>query len=182
MENWRFVENYENYLVSDKGNILSLPVVSKVIDGHTKGTNQNPGRLLKPRALPQGHQQVCLVKEGNKKWVYVHRLVAEAFIKRNRNADIVMHLDDDPSNNTVENLKWGTQLENVRWVDRDCEFLQMGKSTDDKAVLVYKEVINVAKQSGEGILKVCEILADKYKKSHHTIQHWYYQGKKLLGK
>ena len=44
----------------------------------------------------------------------VHRLVAKAFIPYDIGSDgIVMHKDDDPSNNTVQNLKWGTYTQNI---------------------------------------------------------------------
>lgn len=180
MENWRFVEGFENYLVSNTGKIMSLPVVSKIIDGYNKGSNQKPGKILKPRALPHGHQQVALTKDGKKHWKYVHRIVAEAWLKRNKNVDIVMHLDDDPSNNSVENLKWGTQLENVRWVDKDGAFMNMGKDTNGKAILVYKEIQNLIKQTGMSVKDAFTTLGKKYNRSFNTINHWYYKGKAII--
>lgn len=44
--------------------------------------------------------------------VKIHRLVAEAYIPNPNNLPIVMHLDDNPLNNIVSNLKWGTYKEN----------------------------------------------------------------------
>lgn len=44
----------------------------------------------------------------------VHHLVAEAFLgPRPSKSSVVMHLDDNPLNNRVDNLKWGTQKENL---------------------------------------------------------------------
>ena len=43
----------------------------------------------------------------------VHRLVCEAFHgPQPPDKPIVMHLDEDPTNNRPENLKWGTRKEN----------------------------------------------------------------------
>lgn len=45
---------------------------------------------------------------------YVHRLVAEAFLTRIPGCDVVDHIDRDPSNNSVFNLRWTTQQGNLR--------------------------------------------------------------------
>lgn len=48
---------------------------------------------------------------GNMK---VHRLVCEAFHGPSPlGMDVVIHLDEDATNNRPENLKWGTQKENL---------------------------------------------------------------------
>ena len=44
----------------------------------------------------------------------VHRLVAEAFIDHDDKNNIVMHLDNNKGNNSIDNLKWGTIQENTR--------------------------------------------------------------------
>jgi hypothetical protein len=41
-------------------------------------------------------------------------MVAEAFIPNPHNLPMVRHMDNDPTNNSVENLAWGTALDNVR--------------------------------------------------------------------
>lgn len=50
--------------------------------------------------------------KGVSKNVKIHRLVAEAYLPNPQNLPLVMHLDDDPLNNRVDNLKWGTYKEN----------------------------------------------------------------------
>lgn len=49
----------------------------------------------------------------------VHRLVAQTFIPNPDNLPIVLHLDNDPSNNNLDNLKWGTKKENTKQMWND---------------------------------------------------------------
>lgn len=57
------------------------------------------------------HQRVSI----RHKLYYVHRIVAESFVKNNnkKRNKVVRHLDDDPRNNYYKNLKWGTHKENT---------------------------------------------------------------------
>ena len=48
------------------------------------------------------------------KWEQVSRLVALAYIPNPNHLPVVMHLDNNPLNNSVENLKWGTQSDNIQ--------------------------------------------------------------------
>jgi len=56
-----------------------------------------------------GYKSVNL--NGNK--TMVHRLVAETYIRNPENKPLVCHIDDNPSNNSLENLWWGTHKENM---------------------------------------------------------------------
>ena len=108
-EVFRWVPEWEGkYMVSNLGNVMSLP---------SEGKN---GLLLKQRKQQMGYLQVCLKDSGRKEWWYVHRLVATAFIPKSAllaNAKVVMHLDDNPLNNNLTNLQWGTQKMNIQSAD-----------------------------------------------------------------
>lgn len=61
----------------------------------------------------KGYERTKLRNNKVSKNVKIHRLVAEAYIPNPNNLPVVMHLDDNPLNNRLENLKWGTQKDNV---------------------------------------------------------------------
>jgi hypothetical protein len=114
VEIWRPVKGYEGlYEVSNLGRVKS---VSRVI----RGGRYNCDRLFKERILKQAackgngfYHRVQLNKDSNGRMFAVHRLVAEAFIPNPENKPEVNHVDANRFNNTVENLEWVTQEENI---------------------------------------------------------------------
>ena len=67
--------------------------------------------------------------DGEWKSFYVHRLVAEAFLDNSDNYSNVLHLDDNPKNNNVSNLKWGTQSENIMLCSKNGRIGRQNKYT-----------------------------------------------------
>ena len=53
-------------------------------------------------------------KSQNKQSYLMHRLVALAWIPNPENKPLIMHINDDPTNYLIENLKWGTRGENMK--------------------------------------------------------------------
>lgn len=108
-EIWKDIEGYKNfYQVSNKGRVKAL----KKWDVN-KRDYSNKEHLLNPTDNGNGYLIVGLKKRATRKNYYVHRLVAEAFIKNPNNYPVVNHIDRDKRNNNAENLEWCTQQENV---------------------------------------------------------------------
>lgn len=90
------IKGYENYIVYEDGRIY----------------NVKRKTFLSP-VLNLRYMVVLLYNNGKRKMHYVHRLVAEAFCKKNENTNCVNHKDLDRTNNHYKNLEWVTTKENV---------------------------------------------------------------------
>lgn len=65
-------------------------------------------------ATEMGHIDLSIKTPNGKKHQYLHQMLARAFIPNPHNLPLVRHLDDNPSNNQLGNLAWGTSLDNTR--------------------------------------------------------------------
>lgn len=69
-------------------------------------------RYLKPSIGSHGYFGLTFNGGGKAEGVVVHRVVAEAFLDRPPEAEVVRHLDGSKENNHLANLAWGTHSEN----------------------------------------------------------------------
>ena len=110
-EVWRDIPGYEGcYQASTRGRIQSVarPVFRK--DGHGGyAVWQYAGQILRARSKESGHLNVSLGGRNTKK---VHRLVLETFVGPCPAGHECLHADGDPTNNNLDNLRWGTRLDN----------------------------------------------------------------------
>lgn len=65
-----------------------------------------------PSTKDNGYKFLRLYKDKKGSSVYVHRLVAIAFLPNPENKRTVNHINGDKSDNRVENLEWATHGEN----------------------------------------------------------------------
>lgn len=107
MEIWKDVIGYEGfYQVSNLGNIKrvgSFRGVNKAYLNNYYLTHMDNGK---------GYLRVKLTLNNKSKRVMVHRIIAEAFIPRVENKNVVNHINNDKINNSISNLEWCTQSEN----------------------------------------------------------------------
>lgn len=106
IEEWRDIPGWEDrYQVSDHGRVRSTRTLT---DGIVTE------RILKQRPLPKGgHLRVALCKGGVCKDYRVHNLVLMAFVGPWPEGHVCCHWDDDPTNNHLSNLRWGTISDNA---------------------------------------------------------------------
>ncbi len=95
-------------MVSNHGRIMRVPRIGVMPHGGTRHYECSPY----PGVWSPSDKRYIFVLKG--KTYKVHRLVAEAFHGPSPfPRAVVMHLDENPRNNSVDNLKWGTQKENL---------------------------------------------------------------------
>lgn len=105
-ELWKDIEEFEGYYqVSTWARVRSLDRWVTYKDGRS--------RLCKSFILPlrknhKGYLRANLSKNGKTKRVFVHKLVAEAFIPNPLNLPVVNHKDEVKDNNYPYNLEWCT--------------------------------------------------------------------------
>lgn len=90
------------YKVSNWGRILSLNY-----------KNTGKAKLMNPSTNTDGYFFVILSKNKETKTCLVHRLVAETFLENPEGKPEVNHIDEDKTNNRVENLEWKTHRDNL---------------------------------------------------------------------
>ena len=98
MEIWKKIKGFENYQISNFGNVKSFHFGNEI--------------LRKTKMSKDGYISVILTIKGKQKNCFIHRLVAEAFIKNPKKKPCVNHKDENKSNNNVSNLEWVTHSEN----------------------------------------------------------------------
>lgn len=120
-EIWKHVPSEPGVMVSSEGRVLLQPCYGPLANGGYRFYETKPRRGCKSRSQADASHEYWLIMvvrwEGGRKRPFprkVHQLVCEAFHGPKPFPDaVVIHLDENALNNRPENLKWGTQKENL---------------------------------------------------------------------
>ena len=97
-EEYKPIIGFEGYFISNLGNVKTC-----------KKRNE---RIMKPQLSREGYWKVNLWDGECYNRAYIHRLIAIHFIPNPDNKPEVDHIDRNPKNNSISNLRWVTQSEN----------------------------------------------------------------------
>lgn len=77
-------------------------------------------RFLKQRTDRDGYKRVTLYKDGIKKTMYVHRVIADTFVSNDdpENRTICDHINRVRTDNRACNLRWASKSENLHNVSK----------------------------------------------------------------
>lgn len=119
-EYWRHVPSEPGVLASSHGRVLLAPGFAPLPNGGFRSYTPKPRYGCKSRSSKTAkHAYLNIMVRrhgaGNRQSPRkVHQLVCEAFHgPKPFEAAVVIHLDENALNNRPENLKWGTQKENL---------------------------------------------------------------------
>lgn len=155
-EIWRDIEGFEGlYQVSNLGRVKS------------SYTN----RILKGCKDTDGYLYAGLYKNNIRCCKKIHRLVAQAFIPNAENKPQVNHIDENKTNNNINNLEWMTAKENTNHGTRTERMAKMrsipiiainlknGESTD------FCSAKECARQLGLDPSNIAKVLKGRYKQT-----------------
>ena len=97
IEKMTSIAGFSKYLIYENGDVYSK--IQK--------------KILKTSINKNGYKILILVNDnGVRKNMYIHKLVALAYIPNNENKPCIDHIDEDKTNNHITNLRWATFSEN----------------------------------------------------------------------
>ena len=106
-EIWKAVKNYEGfYEVSNKGRVRSVERLD------ARGQHRK-SKVISIKNI-RSTKQVTLCRDGKRKNFLVKKLVADAFLERPQANEKLIHVDGNPENNCVDNLKWQKKAQRKR--------------------------------------------------------------------
>ena len=130
-EIFKDIKNYEGlYQVSNLGRVYSI----------------RNNKILKPKLNKCGYLSVNLKYKGSHVTKSIHRLVAQTFIENPYNFPQVNHIDEDKTNNCVDNLEWCSAKYNINYGTRKEKCAATLKQT-----MGYKDVAQIDINTNEVI-------------------------------
>ena len=115
-EIWKPIKGFVGYYeISNFGNVRSVKRYVRIRRGVRIVQSRNKEQFLSPK----GYLLVALFKEQKCKKLFVHRLVAFAFVPNPKNLPFINHKNEIKTDNRVENLEWCTAEYNDNYGSRN---------------------------------------------------------------
>lgn len=189
-EEWRDVVGYEGRnLVSSFGRMVTIRTYNYKHKGEIVIRE-----LMKPYiAKDTGYARVSMYKNGKRKTMFVHRIIAEAFIPNPMGYEYIDHINTIRSDNHIENLRWCSASMNVN------NLITLGRNkSSHRGVITYRtqKIVqlknstivrifdSIYKATLEGFDSSCICHCLKQGQKTHKGYHWMYLSdyEKLINK
>lgn len=136
MEEWKPIADWPDYAISNHGRVMRTTTYGRGI----------AGTIRKP-VIVAGYLAVALTnRDGRRKMLHIHRLVALAFLGEPPAPDMeVNHIDADRLNPRLDNLEWMTKGQNrkhgydVGFAEAKGERNGHSKLTTEQATIIRAE-------------------------------------------
>jgi|688.fasta_scaffold874572_1 hypothetical protein len=113
------INNFSNYFINKNGTVIKV---------FKKAKNKKMS-CRKDRA---GYLTVRLTGNGKTVTKFLHRLIAETFIKNPNNYSFVNHINGIKTDNRIENLEWVSHSQNIKHAYTSRLIKNKGKAVFDK--------------------------------------------------
>ena len=172
-EQWRTIEDFPSYDVSDQGRVRSWV--------NSRGNRQKEPHIIHQQLRKrEGYLKVELWKDGKSYTRDVQRLVALAFIPNPENKPEVNHKNGDKQNNNVSNLEWNTRQENVQHAIRTGLFTPTPPEPKKKPIRiietgeVFDSVSDCARSIGDSVTNILHAVDDSVL-DHHSCKGLHFE-------
>jgi hypothetical protein len=157
MEIWKTIPNWEDYQVSNLGQVRSLKTGNPI--------------LMKPRNI-LGYQMVHFRNKGKRKMFRIHQLVAMVFLDHKSCGMewVVDHINSNKSDNRLENLNVITHRENTSKERVLKSNLPAGVDFHKRANKFRSRIFIADKQKYLGLFNTPEEASEAYQKELNKVK------------
>lgn len=158
MEIWEEVYGFDSlYEISNLGRLRTKH--------HGARGYQKEYRYIEPRDNGKGYLCFNLKSNHTQKTVYVHRLVANAFVANPNKHTEINHKDENKRNNSADNLEWCSHINNCNYGTRNerAKAKRTRKIICNETGVIYNSVEQAAEIMGVGKTAISNCLHGRTK-------------------